>query len=157
VDGAGQDAASGRMTGGTDIGLSLVLGALSMQEWHVYENGAHMIVWTGRGILIFLILIAAVFVAIPFVVIEIDPVYKFSTDQGTSLAIALAALLSAILTFPLDRFIMKQRGPKILIDPKTGQQQLVSNKDTFMWIETRYWPYLYLALGAVMLVVVYFT
>jgi hypothetical protein len=145
------------MTGGIDSGLSLVLGALSMQEWHVYENGAHMIAWSGRGILIFLIFIAAVFVAIPFVVIEIDPVSKFSTDQGTSLAIAIAAFLSAIATYPLDRFIMKQRGPKILVDPKTGQQQLVSNKDTFMWIETRYWTYLYLALAAVMLVVVYFT
>ena len=114
-----------------------------------------MIAWSGRGILIFLIFIAAVFVAIPFVVIEIDPIFNLGKDKAVNLSIALAALLSAILTFPLDRFIMKQRGPKILVDPKTGQQQLISNKDTFMWIETRYWPYLYLALGAVMLVVTY--
>jgi hypothetical protein len=115
-----------------------------------------MIVWTGRGILIFLIFIAAFFAAVPLVLLEIDPVSKLSTAQATSLAIAIAAFLSAIATYPLDRFIMKQRGPKILVDPKTGQQQLVSNKDAFMWIETRYWPYLYLAIAAVMLVT-YFT
>jgi hypothetical protein len=115
-----------------------------------------MIVWSGRGILIFLIFIAAFFATVPFVVIEIDPVLQLSKDKSVNLSIALAALLSAILTFPLDRFIMKQRGPQIQVDPKTGQQQLVSNKDTFMWIETRYWPYLYLALAAVMLVVTYF-
>jgi hypothetical protein len=145
------------MTGGTDIGLALVLGALSMQEWHVYENGAHMIVWTGRGILIFLIFIAAFFAAVPFVVLEIDPVLQLGKDKAVNLSIAIAAFLSAIATYPLDRFIMKQRGPKILVDPKTGPQQLVSNKDTFMWIETRYWPYLYLAIAAVMLGVTYFT
>jgi hypothetical protein len=114
-----------------------------------------MIVWSGRGILIFLIFIAAFFAAIPFVVIEIDPVLQLGNDKAVNLSIALAALLSAILTYPLHRFIMKQRGPKIVVDSKTGQQQLVSNKDTLMWIETRYWPYLYLALGAVMLAVTY--
>ena len=114
-----------------------------------------MIIWTGRGILIFLIFIAAFFAAIPLVVIEIDPVLKLSTDQGTNLAIALAAFLSAIATYPLDRFIMKQRDPQIVVDPKTGQQQLISRKDTLFWIETRYWPYLFLALAAVMLVVTY--
>jgi hypothetical protein len=115
------------------------------------------VVWSGRGILIFLIFMGAVFVAIPFVIIEIDPVLNLGKDKAVNLSIALAAFLSAIATYPLDRFIMKQRGPKILVDPKTGQQQLISNKDTFMWIETRYWPYLYLALAAVMLVGVYFT
>ncbi len=114
-----------------------------------------MIIWSGRGILIFLIFIAACLVAIPFVVIEIDPVLQLGEDKGVNLSIALAALLSAILTFPLDRVIMKQRDPEIQIDPKTGQQQWVSRKDTLFWIETRYWPFLFLALGAVMLVVTY--
>ena len=115
-----------------------------------------MIIWTGRGILIFLIFIAAFFAAVPFVLIEIDPVFKLGTDQGTSLAIAIAAFLSAVITYPLDRFMMKQRDPKLLVDPKTGQQHLVSNKDSLFWIETRYWTYLFLALAAAMLGVVYF-
>jgi len=126
-----------------------------MQGCHVCESEAHVIVWTGRGILIFLVFIAAFFIAVLFVVIEIDPVLKLSTDQGTCLAIALAAFLSAIVTYPFDRFIMKQRGPKILIDPKSGQQHLVSNKDSLFWIETRYWTHLFLVLAAVMLVVTY--
>ena len=115
----------------------------------------HMIIWTGRGILIFFIFTAACFIAVPLVVIEIDPVLKLGVDRGTNLAIALAALLSAIAAYPLDRFIMKQRDPEHRVDPKTGQQHLVSNKDTLFWIETRYWPYLFLALAAVMLVVTY--
>ena len=39
--------------------------------------------------------------------IEIDPVLDLGKDKAVNLSIALAALLSAILTFPLDRFIMK--------------------------------------------------
>lgn len=114
-----------------------------------------MIIWTGRGILIFLVFMAAFFIAVPFVVLEIDPALKLSTNQGTNLSIAIAALLSAVVTYPLDRFIMKQRDPKILVDPKSGQRQLVSNKDTLFWVETRYWTHLFLVLAAVMLVVTY--
>ncbi|HLL26698.1 MAG TPA: hypothetical protein VKT73_03485 [Xanthobacteraceae bacterium] len=115
-----------------------------------------MIIWTGRGILIFLIFIATLFAAVPFAVIEIDPALHLGEDKTVNLSIAIAALLSAILTFPLDRLIMKQREPKLVTDPKTGQQQWVSQKDSLFWIETRYWPVLFLALAAVMLVVTYF-
>jgi hypothetical protein len=114
-----------------------------------------MIVWSGRGILILFIFIAACFVAIPFVIIEIDPVLDLGTDKGTNLSIAIAAFLSALATYPLDRFIMKQRDPQIQVDRRTGQQQLVSMKDTFFWIETRYWTFLFLILAVVMLMVTY--
>jgi len=150
-----KDAASGRMSGSIDIGTFIVSRAVSMQGCHVCEIGAHMIIWTGRGILIFFIFIAAFFIAVPLELIEIDPVLKLGADQEVNFAIALAAFLSAIATYPLDRFIMKQRDPQIVVDPKTGQQQLVSRKDTLFWIETRYWTYLFLALAAVMLVVTY--
>lgn len=150
-----KDAASGRMSGSIGIGTFIVSGARSMQGCHVCENGAHMIIWTGRGILIFLIFIAVFFIAVPLELLEIGPVLKLGADQEVNFAIALAAFLSAIATYPLDRFIMKQRDPQIQVDPKTGQQQLVSRKDTLFWIETRYWTYLFLALAAVMLVVTY--
>jgi hypothetical protein len=114
-----------------------------------------MLIWTGRGILIFFIFITACFIAIPLVVIEIDPILNLGADKGTNLSIALAAFFSAIATFPLGRFVMKQRDPVLQVDPKTGQQQWVSRQDTLFWIETRYWTYLFLALAAVMLAVTY--
>jgi hypothetical protein len=114
-----------------------------------------MIIWTGRGILIFFIFIAAFCIAVPLTVIEIEPALHLGGDKGTNVAIAIAALLSAIVTYPLDRLIMKQRDPKILIDPKSGQQHLVSNKDSLFWVETRYWTHLFLVIAAVMLVVAY--
>lgn len=114
-----------------------------------------MIIWTGRGILIFLIFIAAFFIAVPLELLEISPVLKLGADQEVNFAIALAAFLSAIAIYPFDRFFMKQRDPQIQVVPKTGQQQLVSRKDTLFWIETRYWTYLFLALAAVMLGVTY--
>jgi hypothetical protein len=114
-----------------------------------------MIIWTGRGIVVFFIFLAACVGAIMLTVSWIEPRLDLHGDQGFHLSLALGALLSAILTYPLDRFMMKQPADRTAVDPKTSQTYVVRNRDSLFGIETRYWTYVFAGLAVVMLVVTF--
>jgi hypothetical protein len=99
--------------------------------------------------------LAACVVAVVVTVIWIVPYLDLNDDRGFHLSLALAALLSAILTYPLDRFMMKQPADRTAVDPETGQSYLVRNRDSLFGIETRYWTYIFVALTVVMLAVTF--
>src|SRR5216684_3757618 len=107
-----------------------------------------VLIWNGRGIVVFFIFIAACVVAIPATVIVLAPCFGLNDDKGFNLSLAVAAFLSAIASYPLDRFIMKQP-----VDPKTGQNHVVGNRDSLIFIETRYWTFIFAALAVVMVAV----
>jgi hypothetical protein len=114
-----------------------------------------MIIWTGRGIVIFFIFLAACVIAVVATVVWIGPYLELSDDRGFHLSIALAALLSAILTYPLDRLMMKQPAERTAVDPGTGQSYLIRARDSLFGIETRCWAHIFVALTVVMLAVTF--
>jgi hypothetical protein len=115
-----------------------------------------VLIWNGRGIVVFFIFIAACFVAIPATVIVLAPYFSLNDDRAFNLSVAVAAFLSAIASYSLDRFIMKQpEGGSTAVDPKTGHSHVVRNRDSLIFIETRYWTYIFAALTVVMVAVTF--
>jgi hypothetical protein len=115
-----------------------------------------VLIWNGRGIVVFFIFIVACFVAIPTTVIVLAPYFGLNEDRAFNLSVAVAAFLSAIVSYPLDRLIMKQpEGGGSTVDPKTGQSHIVGSRDSLIFIETRYWSYIFAALAVVMVAVTF--
>jgi hypothetical protein len=112
------------------------------------------IIWSGRGIVVFYIFIVACIVAIPATVIVLAPYFGLNDDKAFNLSVAVAAFLSATVSYPFDRFIMKQpEGAGSAVDPKTGQSHIIRSRDSLIFIETRYWTYIFAALTVVMVAV----
>ena len=114
-----------------------------------------VLIWTGRGILVFLIFIVMVVVAMAFAITQIAPRYGLTDNQGVNLTIAIAAALSAIVTFPMGRLIMKQPREKTVTDARTGQAYMTQTYDTFIWIDVTYWSYIFVVIAVVMAIVAY--
>ena len=115
-----------------------------------------VLIWNGRGIVVFFIFIAACVIAIPATVIVLAPYFGLNDDKGFHLSVAVAAFLSAIVSYPLDRLIMKQpEGGSTSVDPKTGQSLTIRSRDSLIFIETRYWTYIFAALTVVMAAVTF--
>jgi hypothetical protein len=114
-----------------------------------------VLIWTGRGILVFIIFIVMAVLALIFTVTEISEPYDLTVDQGTNLTIAIAAFLSSLLTFPIGRLVMKQPREKSVTDPQTGQAHLLQTYDTLLWIDVTYWTYIFAVIAVVMAAVTF--
>jgi hypothetical protein len=115
-----------------------------------------VLIWSGRGIVVFFVFIAACAVAIPATVIVLAPYFGLNDDRAFHLSVAVAAFLSAIASYPLDRLTMKQpEGGSTAVDPKTRQSHMVRSRDSLIFIETRYWTYIFAALTVVMVAVTF--
>jgi hypothetical protein len=102
------------------------------------------------------IFIVTCVIAIPATVIVLAPYFGLNDDKAFNLSVAVAAFLSAIVSYPLDRLIMKQpAGGSTAVDPKTGQSHAIRNRDSLIFIETRYWTYIFAALAVVMVAVTF--
>jgi len=91
--------------------------------------------WTDRGILVFFVLIVMVMLSMVFTITQIATCYGLMGNQGLNLTIAIATALSAIVTFPMCRLIMKQPREKTVTDARTGQAYITQTYDTFIWID----------------------
>ncbi len=105
--------------------------------------------WTGRGILVPVIFLVMAVAALVFTITELSVPLRLSVNQGTNLTIAIAAALSALVTWPFGRLIMRPRA-KVLTDPPTGQTHQGEAGDTFLWIDVRYWSGILAAVAVVM-------
>jgi hypothetical protein len=95
--------------------------------------------WTGRRILIFIIFIAMCIISGAPTITQITIPPGLSIDQSTNLTIAIAAFLSALVTYPIGRFVMRS----------------VDAKDTLLWIDARYWTYILAVISVLMLAVTF--
>ncbi len=114
-----------------------------------------VLIWTGRGILVFFIFIAMVVLSMVFTITESVTRYGLTDNQGLNLTVAIAALLSAIVTFPMGRLFMKQPREKTITDSRTGQAYIVQTRDTFIWIDVTYWSYIFVVIAVIMAVMVF--
>ena len=114
-----------------------------------------VLVWTGRGILIFFIFIVMAALSLVFTITEIATRYGLTDSQGVNLTIAIAAALSAIVTFPIGRLVMRQPREKTVADPRTGQAYIERTYDTFIWIDVTYWTYVFAVIAVIMAAVAF--
>ena len=110
--------------------------------------------WTGRGILVPVVFLVMAVAALVFTVTELSGPFGLSTNQGTNLTIAIAAALSAIITWPFGRLVMRPR-IKVLTDPSSGQAFQSEIRDTFLWVDVRYWSYILAGVAVAMCAVTF--
>lgn len=87
-----------------------------------------MIIWTGWGILAFIIL-------------------AFGATYN-----AIGLFIAAILIFLIGRTLNNKESDKILIDPYTGEQYLIKNRHTLFWINMEWWSAISLFFAIVSLI-----
>jgi hypothetical protein len=115
-----------------------------------------MVFWQGRGIFIVGIFFAACLAAVPCTLYVIAPALGLAhdADHRVYLVIAVAALASAIATYPLGGFNQRSNQDPTAID-KSGSNVLRS-ADRLFFIDIRYWPFLFFALSLAMLAITFF-
>lgn len=101
---------------------------------------AGMIVWSGWGFVVALIM--TVWVGVVAAV-------GYTPRPRYLVAIALGAALAAGLNYAFARYI-DRGGERVLIDPATGQQVVLRRRDSLFFIPVRYWTWIILGLGALL-------
>ena len=100
-----------------------------------------MIFWRGWGILVFIATFGWMFILIGIMIAsdsyEPDEV-KAAVETDRLFALSLA--LSAASVFFLARY--RENRPGKMVDPRTGQIDLVPHVDEFMFIRMKYWTYI---------------
>ena len=120
------------------------------------HQGHVMVFWQGRGIFILGIFIAACLAAVPSTLYWIAPALGLAHDEDhrVYLVIAVAALASAIVTYPLGSFGRRPKPDQTLIDK--GGTNVLRSVDSLFLIDIRYWPFLFLALTLAMVAITFF-
>jgi hypothetical protein len=115
-----------------------------------------VIFWQGRGIFIVGIFIAACLAAVPSTTYLIAPALGLAHDEDhrVYLMIAVAALATAIATYPLGGFGQRSAPEQTPIDK--GGANVLRSGHTLFFIDIRYWPFLFLALTLAMLAITFF-
>ena len=109
--------------------------------------------WTGRGIVILVIFMVMAVAAVIFTAIDLSRPLGLSADRATNLTIAIAAALTALATWPIGRWIMKQPRKRVIVDRATGRADAVETWDTLLGIGVRYWTYVLAIVAVVMFAV----
>lgn len=98
-----------------------------------------MIVWSGRGFLIVIVLIATL-----FTVLGLLP------KEYGDYAFVIAAYVAGIFSFVFGTKWNNKKA-RVLIDEKTGERILVKNNHSLFWIPMQYWGFIFAFLGTFIL------
>jgi hypothetical protein len=94
-----------------------------------------MLIWTGKGILSFVVAIIAALLWILIFPKEYE-------DYGFPFGLFVAGLFSWHYGFKWNRI-----EPVILVDEKSGQRYVMKSNHTFMWIKMQYWGVIHAIVG----------
>jgi hypothetical protein len=100
-----------------------------------------MIIWNGAGIMV--LIVAVIFWAIGLAV---------GGDKHGMLGGGIGLLISSVALWYLGRNMNNPINDRVLIDPKTGQQVVVAERHSLMFIPVEWWSII-VALGAFVLIV----
>lgn len=102
-----------------------------------------MIIWSGRGILIPLILVASILLFI-----------SVSSDEIGVYTFPLSILLAGVLNWYLGNKWNNKEG-RIMVDETTGERVEFKPNHTLFWIKMQYWGVLLCLIGMVQLITVF--
>ena len=104
-----------------------------------------MIFWQGAGIVVFVFL-GVYFVSINALVSKIwgDDYYSEHTWP-----MSLAFVLSAVSCWYLGRYLHK-KGARTVVDKETGEELILEQKHTCMFVKVEYWAFIYLVFWGAM-------
>ncbi len=106
-----------------------------------------MIIWTGRGFLIFIVVFVCSLVMEPSTeaITKNDNYYQ---EQSWPLALAIA--ISGVIVLILEKTLLKD-GSRVYIDKESGKEVSLETKHSLFFIPAKYWPYVLLAVSLVVL------
>ncbi|MGA2125268.1 MAG: hypothetical protein ABSG76_03860 [Xanthobacteraceae bacterium] len=112
-----------------------------------------MIIWSGKGILVFLIAVAGLVLGTPIAMLAQSLVGGGpSPDAPPAYAIAIGLLIAAAGNFYLARWLDDPAKTRTLVDPQTNQTFVLRDRSSLMFIPVRYWTYILVGLAVLGLV-----
>jgi hypothetical protein len=103
-----------------------------------------MIIWQGLGILVVLVLLAAIFIVGP---LFNDPgMAEYKKFENTAIF-----LVSALLTLLLGLYL-RRKGKKVFIDEASGKEVVIRPRHTLFFIPVLFWPVIFTGVGIWLLV-----
>ena len=107
-----------------------------------------MIVWSGFGYLV-LVAVGISLVSFELLVRTLTGDINYYSAHGW--VIAIGVLLSALVLRLVLNWLAIDSSQKRLIDPQTNQVYLVGRKDHLFFVPLRYWPFVLMGIGFLML------
>ena len=107
-----------------------------------------MIIWRGKGILVFFIAVLGLLVGTPIAML-VQSVGIPGVTQATSPIYGISAgmLVAAVGNFYFARWLGDPTKARTLVDPKTNQTFIFRDQSSLMFIPVRYWTYILIALA----------
>ena len=91
-----------------------------------------MIIWSGFGFVVLIV------VVVMMVLVQLALGDKWSTvSWGPSVAL----IISAILTFGIDKLVFEKMASKNYIDKDTGEEVVLRKNHALFFIPIRFWPW----------------
>lgn len=106
-----------------------------------------MIIWNGLGFLVVIIFIAAVLFT-EFAVEILTGNDQFYQENAWVMLIGM--LIAAASTYCLHRLLLLKKG-RVVVDKETGQEIVLRSRHSLFFIDVKWWPVLFVALGIVFL------
>ncbi len=106
-----------------------------------------MIIWSGLGILVIVSLIVGFVLSVALTSLLEASLGPSASNYGLALSILMAALINWVFTR-----LLNQKEAKLLMDPKTGATYQVRRNDSLFFIPMGAFTYIFLMLGAVMMI-----
>ena len=103
--------------------------------------------WRGWGFLVPLIMFGWIFVLIGVMIATASPEGNPNAAAYTDRLFAVAFALSAVTDYIMDR---RRRRPIPVVDPTTGETQMLVNEDHFMFILVKYYVWIFAAAAVFM-------
>jgi hypothetical protein len=111
------------------------------------------IVWSGKGILVVLIIGLACAVGVGFVsLLASSGIVSVTESDVAGYGMPLGLLVGAAGNYYLARWVDDPARHRTLVDAKTGQAYLFKDGSSLMFIPVRYWTFI-LAAGSLLLIV----
>jgi hypothetical protein len=106
-----------------------------------------MIIWSGKGILVFLIAVLGIVVGTPIAMLAQSLGGGMTPDAQPAYAISIGLLIAAVGNFYLARWLDDPAKTRTLVDPQTHQTFVFRDRSSLMFIPVRYWTYILIGLA----------
>src|SRR5215470_12719480 len=111
-----------------------------------------MLIWRGKGILVFLITVLGIAIGNLLLTFPSSHGWVGLTPQKMPpFAVGIGLLIAAPCNFYFARYLDDPSKHQVLVDPRTNQTYLFRDRSSFMFIPVRYWTYVMAVLGVLLL------
>src|SRR6266498_3328301 len=101
-----------------------------------------VVFWRGWGWTVPLIMFGWAFIGVGYVIATASPEGNPNAGRETDRLFAVVLIRSAVTVYYMDRWRRRRSTP--LVDPATGDTHMIPNEDHFMFIQVKYYLWIFL-------------